>query len=176
MKYKVEKGTKLFEKLDALGDRMMEVNKAAFTLVKEMGFKEFHTAGTGFVFAGGISAVRSKTKPEGYVYAFGPSEREAFFPKKNKANKELLAKIEALPIIKADELNTLVNFDPFADTPAVTRTGGRNISFHPGISWGKEYILIEVSHHYEESYKPAKDMIEITTSEYQKLHNSKKKK
>lgn len=168
MKYKIEKGTPLFTKLDNLGEQIRKVNKQACDLVKEMGFSNFHPKGN-FILAGGISAVHADKKPKDYAFAYGSSEPNAFFPRKIKTNKELLAKINALPTIDASALNDLVNFDPFTDSSDITPTGGRRISFHPGIAWKKKYILIDIANYYEDSYKPAKHMIEITTAEFKKL-------
>lgn len=159
MKFKVLKGTPLFDKLNSLGEEMTEYNKAAFDLVKKLGYTRMR--GKSNVLAGGISSIEIKGgKPVGWRNAYS-GVRDEYFPAKLKANKMLLAEIDALPVVEYDDLNKILNFD-------WRTSSSRNISFHPGIHWGKKEILIDVSRHYT-SYKPVKGMIEILESEYMKL-------
>jgi hypothetical protein len=174
MKFRVNKGTPLFDKLILLQEKMWDCNNAAYDLVKKMGYKRMR--GRGMVLAGGISTIEILGgKPEGWRdNTYGVSNE--YFPKKNKQNKEILAKIKALPVVEYRELNDLVNFD-------MHDTKSNRISFHPEIIWGDDAILIGISSQYE-NYKPVKGMVEILESEYnlikfkmdKKRKNEKKRK
>lgn len=174
MKFKVLKGTELFEKLSALGDNIKECDNKSFELAKELGFKNCY--GKSFLLAGGLYGlipIDGKTKPEGYAWAFNDRTGNAVMPIKNrKANKEIIDKIDSLPTVEYDELNNLVNYHrALSNKP--NETGGTRFSFHPAINWTKEFILIDVPVSNGRKYRPAKDMVEILESEYQKLKKEK---
>jgi hypothetical protein len=172
MKFKVLKGTKLFDILDKIGDDCMVATREARKIVEELGFEKWRQQT--FCLAGGISAFHApKGKPDGYVYAYSNRDRTAVLPKKIKSNKELLERIEKLPEVKYEALNKPLNYDGFKSDKFNER-GAKYISMAPGIVWRKNYILLDM-HDYID-YKPVKDMIEITTSEYKKLYNNKKQK
>lgn len=168
MRFKIKKGTELFKTLDALGNKVVAVEKEAGKLTKKLGFKQYMRKR--FVLAGGIIAFHSTEKPANYAYAFGSSDREAIFPKKIKANKEILELIESLPVVNYSELNRPLKYDGFKTTQ-FTATGGKHISMRPGVVWKKNVILIDVPEYIK--YKPVKDMIEITFSEFEKLRKGK---
>ncbi len=169
MKFKVLKGTPLFKQLTAVKKEMVRCNDAAYEIIKEFGCTQMR--GKFGVIAGGISGIifqNGKKPPEGWRYT-GESFNE-YMPKKNvSANKELNKRIKELPIVEYDALNDPLNFD-WHDND-----GSRKVSFHPGIKWKNNYILIDVSKHYPR-YKPQEGMIEILESEYNKLAEEKKKK
>jgi len=166
MKFKVLKGSDLYKKLDAVRKRIAECNNAALDLVNKLGYKKLR--GKTSVLAGGISSIEILGgKPEGWRDNYW-GVRNEYFPKKNKANKELLASIDALPIVEYDELNNILNFNWHASET-------RHISFHPGIYWRKKEILISVSENYN-NYKPVKGMIEILESEFIRKTKEEKKK
>jgi len=157
MKFKVKKGTKLFKKLDEIGIKCRNADKAAGKLAEELKCKNW--ARSSFVLAGGIRAFQFKEKPENWKTV--ENTYDCFYPKICKQNKELLDKISKLPIVKIEELNDIVGFK--------SQFHGNRFYKTVGISWvNKNFILIDV---YEEcEYKPKKDMIEITFSEYKKLN------
>jgi hypothetical protein len=171
MKFKVLKGTKLFDELNKVQEELAAAHRASKVIVKELGFKEWHKQS--FCLGGGISAFRSKTKPDGYAFAYADRDREAIFPKKTKANKEILERIKNLPIIDYDRLNKLIKFD-WRKSMKGNGKGGLHTSFAPGIAWRKEAVVLDIDEAYDDTYKPIKDMIEITTSEFKKLWNAKK--
>lgn len=152
MYYKLEKGNETFEKLDNVWERMIECNKKAYALCKELGFTKMGRSNNGV--AGGISCFQADQKPEGFKTLKGYN---LYFPKKN--NKEVLNKIDELPIIEHKEYNETIGFKSQFST-----------SFHHS-SFGSKKVndiyLIEVSE--ECKYTPTKDMVEITITEYKKL-------
>jgi len=169
MKFKVEKGTPLFDKLKDLGERMKAANKEAFSLCTEMGFKQMRPAP--HALAGGISSFYSKTKPTNFVCTVNAKSPNDFFPKRRvNANKELLARIDKLPVIDYNELNKLINYDGW-NSDKFNERGGRYVSMHPGISWHKDHVLLDVAEYVK--YKPVKGMVEITVSEYNKIKDKK---
>ncbi len=160
MKYKVSKGTELFKKLDDFEKEMKRCNKAAFDLVEQLGYKTMR--GKYATLAGGISSIviEGTAPPLWKKCANGSKE---YFPMKRNANKELLEKIRALPIVEYDDLNKLLKYDPWKRKNA----DDRRISFHPGFICRKGYFLISVASYVK--YKPLPGMVEILESEYEKL-------
>lgn len=166
MKFKVSKSSPLFKKLESIKLKVKEADKAATTLASSLGFNEHYPKR--FVLAGGIEAFHKAgiSKPDGFAYAYGAKNKEAFFPKKTKANKELLDKIAALPVVENHELNSILKFNG-NKSKEFTKTGGRRVCFHPEVHFGKGYFLIGIPEYID--YKPVKGMTEITTSQYHKL-------
>lgn len=152
MYFKVEKGVPLWNKLEELMNRIIEVRQAAKDLVNEMGFTEYGAAH--FVVAGGISFVYSPDrKPDGYR-SVGKSWQQFYFPK--AVNKVLCGKIAALPVVKHNEYNDVINFkDQFV--------GLKHIMAY-GLKKTGDTFLIEVSD--DAKYTPIEGMIEILASEY----------
>lgn len=162
MKFKVLKGTELFNQLTAINKRMYAAKDAADKLTASLPFKVVDTATRGYNLAGGIDAFHCPDGcPEGWKVV-GESWQNLYYPKV-KGNKDLLAKISALPLIKYDDINELINFRP----QGYTTPAGLAWAKGPGIVWAKTYVLIETSEGLP--YKPVPDMIEITVSEFDKL-------
>lgn len=173
MKFKVLKGTKLFDQLTKVGEDIREADNTAYKLGKELGYKSIR--GGRHVLGGGISAFQSSELPKGWKYAYPKSDREAVFPMNKKVNKELLDRIAALPKVEHEALNKILKFDPWKhNDKAYNGDGSFKIQWYPGIQWKDEYVLLDVSEYMV--YKPVKDMIEILESEYEKLSKAKNKK
>lgn len=172
MKYKVLKGTKLFNDLVAVQKKIYKVDQEALKLADSLGFKKIR--GRSFAVAGGVSSFHSETQPKDYGYTYGSKKSTTdFFPKKIKANKEILDKIKALPVVEYSEINDLLKYDERALTvPANNGRGGQRIFFVPAIHWKRNMILIGL-HEGQERYKPVKSMIEIKVSDYNKLTKTK---
>jgi hypothetical protein len=125
-------------------------------LVKEMGFKrccrDSHSVG------GGISAIECLDgKPDGFK-SVGEKHQNLYFPKVR--NKELIAKIKALPLVGNEEFNETIGFkEQFSDMCFHQRFGCKE--FDGG-------YLISISDKCD--YTPKSDMIEILASEYKKLN------
>lgn len=168
MKFKVVKGTKLFDQLVDVQKEIRRVNGEARKLVESLGYKKYWPSSE---LAGGIVAIHCPTgKPEGWA-VFWKDEKHCYMPAKNKKeNKELWAKINALPVLEYSYLNDLLDYKPLTH-----RTDNR-VSFGPGIQWEKDYVLLEFADYVAAKYKPVKDMIEILESEYVKLSKLKNKK
>lgn len=161
MKFKILKGTPLFDKLIDVKTKIRDCNAAAFALVKEMGYERMR--GKEMVLAGGISSIEIKGgKPDGWRVAFAEKTKDEYFPSKLKQNKEILSKISALPVVGYEELNDILDYD-------FHKHEGKRLSFHPAVIWKEDFILVSVAEYMY--YQPAKDMVEILESEYMKLSN-----
>lgn len=149
---------------------MKAANAAAFKLAKELGFEKFRSQSHNSI-AGGIVSLYAETKPDGYAYTYGSNEKNDFFPKKCKANKEILYKIANLPVVDSDKFTNPIKWDWRALTePTGERHGQSRILFSPGLSFPKSgEVLIHVPD-WITKYKPVIGMTEITFTEYQKLN------
>jgi len=156
MKFKVLKGTETYNKLQAFQEKSKELRKIALDFANSLGFEEYienqkHRAG-------GISAFVSREKKEGYKQVFTRHRSNLIFPKTTKANKELIAKIEALPVITDDEYNSIIGFkSDFYGLQFIRAFGYRRVNI-------KDCYLIDLSG--VTKYTPKPDMIEILESEY----------
>lgn len=156
MKYIISKGTETFNKLTALHQRMQDCEEAAYQLQKELGGTSRMVYRT---VAGGMHGVALPGKPEGWRYATNDNYDGFFYPKKIKANKELIERIKNLPVVEHKDVNEVVGFE--------FQSSGLKWFNRPAVAWGKEYCLIEVD---DECYfTPNKDMVEILGSEYKML-------
>lgn len=162
MKFKVLKGTQLFDALTAVNKRMYEAKAEADKLVESLSINIEDTATKGYNLAGGIDAFHCPDgTPEGWK-SVGESYQKLYYPKV-KGNTKLLEQIAHLPIVKYDDINILIDFHP----SGYTSPAGLVWSKGPGIVWAENYVLIETSEGFP--YKPVKDMIEITVSEFEAL-------
>lgn len=162
MKFKILKGTKLFDRLTAVRKEMTRCNKEALKVMKEAGAKSIR--GRRMVAAGGISSFifEDNIKPDNWSFAYGKDYPKDFMPTRNRTvNKDLLGKIANLPVVEYDAINDLLNYD-FNDSDT------NRLYFIPGLLFKKQCILLVFGEQYTR-YKPVKDMIEITHSEYLKL-------
>lgn len=162
MKFKILKGTLLFKKFVDLQKEMARVEKLSFALMKEV--DSIGIRGGDFTVCGGISSFIFKKgvkKPDGWKNSF-KNEPWEYMPAKNRAvSKKILAKVEALPSVPYSVFKDIICYD-FRDHV------GNRISFMPGVDWFDEYVLISIGEQYPR-YKPVSGMIEITTSEYNRL-------
>ena len=158
MKYKILKGTELFDKLTELNNRMNEVKKAATELAKSLGGGDVAT--TGHYLAGGIDAIEFEEQPEGWKRV-GKSWQGLYYPKSNK--KAILKQIGELPVVRFNELNDIIGFRQ----GAIVSHGGIGWATSVSMKWHKDFILMLVPNGIE--YTPVKDTIEILGSEYEQL-------
>jgi len=167
MKYKVVKGTKLFDELWSIQKQMQschdEVKKIADTIPEADGFsKRSHCL------AGGIAAFHFKEYSMGAPDGWRKMEKGFtpwFMPKSSdKRNKELLSRISKLPVIDYEAINDLLGFNFHI-------TGEMQIWYAPIVEWRKKYVLIEMPS--DRKYKPKDGMIEILDSEFIKLSKAK---
>jgi hypothetical protein len=159
MYFKIEKGTKTFDKLHAMAVEMIRCNNEALELVKELGFSRF--APDRDSVAGGVGViglVGKEKKPDNYKW-YNVSSDNYIIPKKN--NKEDRAKIDALPKVSKKEYNAVLGFEPQVIEEKGSYTG------HYGFKNKVDFFLISMVEGVK--FEPNEDMVEIVYSEYEKL-------
>lgn len=157
MKFKVLKGTPLFDKLSNARKEMRRCNKAALALIKELGYESGRRKG--HCLSGGISCFKiNGEKPKGWR-----KQSDGYFPSPIKKNAEVLAKIAALPIAEYSLINEPLNYR-WNDQEL---EAGNTFQFCPGVCWKNDYILIHIGE--LNRYAPVADMIEILDSEFKAL-------
>jgi len=155
MYYKVLKGTETFEKLNNVWDKIVDYNNQSKELTEELGFEKFGRNNNGV--GGGISCFKSEEKKEGYRMV-GKKHQDLCFPKANQKN--ILAKIDALPVVSYDEYNKTIGFESqFTDVYYISHFASKRLD---------ELIVIKLSENCK--YQPKEDMIEITTSEFKSYY------
>lgn len=88
-------------------------------------------------------------------------ERIFYRPRKNKANTELIAAIDALPVVLLSDVNEVLKFKVHSE--------GNKMYFGLQYTIGfKDYALVYVKPEIKK-YKPTEDMVEILASEYNEL-------
>ena len=154
MYYKIEPGNVTHEKVKDTLQKLDSYIDQSESLVKELGFERYGKSHNGV--AGGISCVESSSKPEGYV-SVGKKWQNLYRPKANQ--KEIWAKIKALPVMSFEEFGEAIGFKPQF----------KGLTYHRacGITTIKNTYLVEVSDKCD--YTPAEGMVEILASEYKKL-------
>ena len=159
MKFKVSKGTNLYEKFMVLGAKISLVNNESRELVESLGAKKFCKKQN--IAYGGIGAIQFEEKPRGWKMV-GEQGQNLYYPKATE--KELNIKFNALPTISFDEINEMVKFH--APQTICSDRGLQWISCF-GLFWGDDCILIDISEGAK--YEPIEDVIEILESEYKTL-------
>lgn len=157
MKYKILKGSKTFEELNSLHQRMTECNLAATALAKELGGTDKILFG-GRRIAGGLEGIWFETKPE--FWKLTHRDWHNFFcPKICKQTEDVRERINALPEVKYEDLNKIVGF----------KYQVVNLTWHniPGVVWGDDLCLLNVDSNCE--FTPNGDMVEILDSEYKQI-------
>jgi hypothetical protein len=164
MYFIVRKGSALYDKFQKLREDMKSAHAAAKKLAKELGAEAIRGSSLGL--AGGISSFvfpEGTPKPKNWKrIIYGDWE---YFPSKFKANAELLARIEALPVVKEKELNDIVAYN-------WRKCAGNRISFHPEVHFLSDSVLVQTHSEIYPSYKPVAGMEEILESEFLKLKNA----
>lgn len=152
MKFITRKGTKTFEGLTEIRQRIEECRDRAKAVALELGFEKYSAKRL----STGINGLYSPTNPgDGYKKL----QWGWWLPKVR--NKEACAKIAALPVLDYADLNKIVGFDG----PQFTAAGGGIAVVNcPCIIWGDDFHLIE----YEDGVTatPNSDMEELLTSEF----------
>lgn len=156
MKYKVNKGTELFDKLVAFQSKMTEVNNKALELCKELGGKRFSVNGE---IAGGISSIEFDEQPKGWRKT---SLKGFYQPSDFKKNKEVIDKMRSLPRLSFKDFNEIVGYE--------LQFVGNMICTMPQVFWKKDFVLL--SFNEAAKYTPVEDMEEITVSEFNSLKES----
>jgi len=159
MKFKVSKGTKLYEKFMVLRAKISLVNRESLELVESLGANKFCKKLN--IAYGGIGAIQFEEKPRGWKMV-GEQYDNLYYPKATE--KELNIKFNALPTISFDEINELVKFHA---PQTISTDGGLQWIDCIGLFWGNDCILISVTEGAK--YEPIEDVVEILESEYKTL-------
>ena len=158
MRYKILKGTDLYNQLWALYLRMQEATSQIEQFIKECGYQDFGTSSEYLV---GCDAIKIEAgKPEGWN-SVGEKYGRYYLP--GAKQKEMRDKIAALPRVGNDELNKIVNFR----RQVTVGDGGINSHKCPGFGISASYALISVA--LKCDYTPLPDMIEVLASEFKTL-------
>jgi hypothetical protein len=161
MKFKVLKGTVLFDKLLAIVIQIHECNQQAHDLALEQG--AIGVATTGNNRAGGIDAFRFKYDTEPDVLLWKQVDKyhyaDLYSPRANKKNNNLFSQIQALPRIGYKEYNAVIGYEQ--------QWIGLSLHQSYGLFQDDDFFLIELSD--EVNYTPVADMTEILSSEYKTL-------
>jgi hypothetical protein len=158
MKYKIEKGSALFDQLQEIRHRMIACNKAAQDLRVELGAKAVATRGDNI--AGGIDALEFEDRPSDWK-VIGKPWQKLYYPKAKL--KGVIEKIKALPVVKSSEVATLLDFK----SQAISRQGDLLMVGCPRTIWRKDLVLVDMPS--ECKYSPVDGMIEILDSEFEEL-------
>lgn len=163
MKFKIPKGTPLFDAVMAVSKRMDECNAAAEALSKELGAEEcYHST---YHLAGGIAGMRFPSKPEGWKDVVG--QYKVYMPK--AALRDINKRIAALPTMKVEEMATILKYK--------NHTGFNGNGFQmqrlPTITFLPDVILLSTID--GNPWKGCKGATEIKGSEYDALERAGKK-
>lgn len=160
MRFKVIPESTTFKKLRAIESKISDVKKQANKVCKKLGGKSVATTGRNA--AGGIDAIeflnnpgKDKWKPVGEKYS------NLYAPK--AINTEVIKLFADLPVVKFEELNSIVGFTP----EYIGMNGGIAHIKCIGVMFCKENILIKSEENSK--FKPSKDLIEILESEYNSI-------
>ena len=161
MKFKINKGTQLFEKLTAIHAKMKACSIAAKAIANKYGWETWWQSS--YCAAGGISGIQLPEKPDGWKLASPRQSRSMFYPKIIRQNKALLAELDALPVVKVEEISITLKY-------GLQIGPNLQISRCPGVVWFDDYILIDSPDWLD--WKPEGGE-EILTSEYNELKEKK---
>ena len=163
MQYKILAGTETHNKLSELQAQKFEANKKAFEMAERFGAKQYIDKGD--VVAGGLTGfILPDGPPDKSLWrkAYTAHYRDVYFPMRNrKANKDLLAEIDALPVVSDEDLNSVLGYQS-------GKIKGTNVwTFKPGYAYHIDYALVKTHEKYSGSLSA--DFIEILASEFNEL-------
>lgn len=166
MKFKVEKGHPLFDTLMVVWEKIKVSKDACNALAAEVGSDG--VSGSDSYLAGSINAFHfaDHKKPNEHWKAMEKGFTPWFMPKwstRDKATKEIIAKIQSLPKVDTAEINDPLNFKH----GAFSTSKGIHWVQRPGVWWFPEYILVSTPEGYK--YEPVEGMIELKESEFEAL-------
>lgn len=165
MKYRIAKGTETYAKLAALYKLMEAARKAVFPVLDELGAKRYAPRRG---LAGGIMAVEFRTPPEGWK-RIGKPGQDLYAPK--VSNKEMVERLKALPVLKYEELNSIVGFK---QGTTVDEDSGSFVQYRcPGMYMVKDAVLLDTGN--AKYTPPNADIVEILESEYRRLKEADEK-
>lgn len=180
MYFKVDPNSKLHQELDALFQQGKDNRVVVTALVDEINrlTGDDCTQYYGVYEAqGGFSAKKfndTSKVPEGWVRmkydskAFSPSRAN----KHKKRNRELLAKIDALPLVRHSDYSKVLGYKVYTGE----ENGNMIISTSPGIIFGNIFLISIYHFAIKAGYKPVDGMIEIKASEYHSIKEAQTEK
>ena len=161
MKFKVLKGTVLFQQLEELFIKVNSAHKAALSLIKEIGANSYRPSS--WSIGGGISSLAFNEEKDSKMWKKMSYGKFEYMPKtNNKEGRELMNKIHELPMVSWSDLTKLLTTedDPF---------------WCPGVVKTDECFLFDISDKHAKKLNA--DLIEILNSEYfalKEAHEAKK--
>jgi hypothetical protein len=160
MKFKADKGTATYEKLNAVMSKIQECRFQAKKLAEELGAGKYIESYQGA--AGGIEGIEFDEQPKGWKRVYNRRYSDLYYPKALKSNKELIERLEALPIVSRKEVNETVGYEPkYFGTI--------------GIWHRHDLILFEVpierinGEDQPYTFKAPSDVVELTYSEFENI-------
>lgn len=156
MKFITPRTSETGKKLALVEQKVKDAHKACIALAEEIGFEQWRQEY--LVVAGGISAVQfpKGTNVDTTIWKNENKSKTEWSPRlTSKEGKALQARFNALPVVRANELNDCIDWDaPFM----------KNI----GVAFGNtEYFGITVREEWE--VKMPTDCEEVTISKYKEL-------
>lgn len=157
--YKIEIGNNTYQKITVLIQQINDAHHAAHQLAMELGSTDGFYLFNRRLLAGDVFAIRMDVQPEGWKKVLPKWFPGCYYPKKIKANREVLSEIQALPAIPRIELNQLLGYN--------SEKGA------PGLREGDNMYLVAMPHGFNDvKPAPTPDMIQITGFEYVQLSKS----
>lgn len=165
MFYKVEKGCDLYDSLQQLLARMKEVREEAKKFTEEIP-NSISTYIPQRGLAGGVMHVgfsKEEDVPTDWIIKHREGGNVYATPRgRRNSVKEIRLKMEALPVLSDNELNELVDYDPWLTVDTTS-----SIWWKPGYVFKDDMVLLTVSEEQVDAgYKPVEGMVEITKSEF----------
>lgn len=105
MYFEVRKDSETHENLKVFWKKRLEAENVAKFLVKELGCQQYYKK---IGFYGGIDGIVFKEKQDKSLWKKVCNDQFAYYP--TKKNAEIYNKIENLPVISYEELNSIIGF------------------------------------------------------------------
>lgn len=171
MHFVVRKGSELFDKLSDIKKEMASAHKAAVKLLNQILPKQWEEyAADRHNLCGGITAVKTKKgiNPDPAKWKrVGADHEGCFMPK--VAAKDLCKMFSELPKVDKKTLNDLLAYK------GGMVPGTLIWSYTPGVSFGKEEVLIHMHDGWAGKYHPVDGMEELTATKAAELEDKIKK-
>ena len=160
MKYKVNKGTETFNKIESWFEEVSESRNEAMNLVEELtGERKPYFPDDDILLKGGISAIPFKEHPGKLWIKRRASEDVNYYMPHGrfKAIKDVRERIRNLTKVSMTDLMKHLGLS-FMETFST-----------PAVSFGKDCYLVTLTKELYESREENGDLIEVTHSEYEQL-------
>lgn len=158
--YLIQNGSKLFDALTEINNKIKASREANRKLVEELGGIDFRTRHSNGLFS--IAAIEFKEPPDKAFWTSVGSKYESLYMPKVK-NKEVLKKISDIVLVQREEINEHIKYKSQIIMAGLGFTDVRM----PNISFGAEYILFEIPDGCV--YEPVEGAEEILGTVYKQL-------